>query len=1076
MRIKIIFITMTAILISGCGLNSKESQTKEKYFGADYLRCENRLNPAGIDVLKPRLSWIVESSQRGQKQKAYRILVASTKENLAKNEADLWDSQVVPSARTSQIYYEGKELKSEQDCYWKVEVWDKDNKPSGWSKPAVWSMGLLETNELNAEWIGFDGYLEQSRVSEGIRIAKWLWYPDFNDLSKAPSGKRHFRRKFEVSKSEISKAEFFIDVDNAFELFINEQRIGSERAWNKIFSYDVTRQIRKGENIIAVSGENVGVNPAGLIALLQIQYADGQVENIISDEQWLCSKEAPEMWKSVSFDDSAWRKSKVIGDYGIAPWGEVRQASLFLPPARYLRKNFSAEKPVKKARLYATALGIYKIYVNGKMISDDYFSPGWTDYTKRVYYRTYDVSHLLAKGKNAIGAILADGWYAGYVGYGGDRELYGKKTRFNCQLHIEYTDRTIDTIATDLSWKGSIGPILEADFLMGETYDARREMPGWATVNFDDSAWQTVQNGSEVNPKIQAAVSEPVVAFTKLEPQKITEPVLGKYVFEMGQNFAGVVQLKVTGKTGQKITLRFAERLNSDGTIYTQNLRGARATDTYICRGGGTEIWQPFFTFHGFQYVELTGIDYFPTKDTITGLALSSNTPVAGSFECSDEMINKLYSNIVWTQRMNFIDIPTDCPQRDERLGWTGDAQVYIRTACLNTDNQAFFTKWLTDLADAQREDGQFPKIAPVKFGANDGGPGWSDAGTICPWTIYQVYGNRQILEKNYEPMKRFVEFCKNRCSDNLMPPKEYHCYGDWLNVNDETPKDVIFTIYLACSTKFLAQTAKVLDKKTDAEYYDNLFEQIKKVFTRTYVDSNGLIKGDSQTAYVMAIANDLLDESQQKIAGDRLVEKIKSRNWHLSTGFIGTKDLMLVLAKIGRNDIAYRLLFNDTYPSWGFEIKNGATTIWERWNGSTAKDGFADPGMNSFAHYSFGAVYQWMCENIGGIKNASPGFNDIIIEPCPDKRLKYAKTTFNSINGKIETHWKLDNDKFILNVTIPANTTATLFLPAKSPSCVTESNKTIRKAPGVKFLRIENSYAVLNLQSGTYNFTSQIP
>ena len=419
------------------------------------------------------------------------------------------------------------------------------------------------------------------------------------------------------------------------------------------------------------------------------------------------------------------------------------------------------------------------------------------------------------------------------------------------------------------------------------------------------------------------------------------------YVLDLGQNFAGVARLKVAGKPGQKIILRFAERLNPDGTVYTTNLRTARATDTYICRGEGVETWQPRFTFHGFQYIEVTGLAQQPAKDTVVGIALSSDTPVVGAFECSDPMLNQLHSNIYWTQRMNFIEVPTDCPQRDERLGWTGDAQVYVRTATLNCDVQAFFTKWLVDLCqDGQRADGQFPMVAPVKVAGPDGGPAWADAGVICPWTIYQAYGDRRVLERHYDAMCKFVAFCKNRCKPGLLPPDSYHCFGDWLSINADTPNDIIYMAYFAHSTKLVARAAEVLGKPDDAAKYNALFDQIKTAFNKAYVADDGRIKGDTQTCYVLAIINDLVEGGNYRLASKYLVENIEARGNHLSTGFIGTKDLMLALAKIGRNYVAYRLIHNDTFPSWGFSIKHGATSIWERWDGWTPEGGFNDPGM----------------------------------------------------------------------------------------------------------------------------------
>ena len=458
---------------------------------------------------------------------------------------------------------------------------------------------------------------------------------------------------------------------------------------------------------------------------------------------------------------------------------------------------------------------------------------------------------------------------------------------------------------------------------------------------------------------------------------------------------------------------------------------------------------------------------------TIVGHALSSDTPHVGFFNCSNTMLNKLASNIYWTQRANFIDIPTDCPQRDERLGWTGDAQVYCRTATLNADVQAFFTKWLVDLDDAQRADGQFPMVAPLKVAGDDGGPAWADAGVICPWTMYQVYGDRRLLEKHYPAMTRFIGFCEHRSTPDLLPPQQFHCFGDWLNINAETPKDVIYEAYFARSTSFVAQAAEALGKSDDAAKYHALFDRIKASFNKAFVAADGRIKGNTQTAYVLALAFGLLDAQHQKLAAKYLVADIISRGWHLSTGFIGTKDLMNTLSQVGRNDVAYRLILNDTFPSWGFSIKQGATSIWERWDGWTPEKGFQTPGMNSFAHYSFGAVYQWMVENIGGIRSDGVAYKRITIVPQPGGDLTWADVRYNSIRGEIGSHWQKKDGRFTLDVTIPPNTTATVVIPAKSADTITCDGKDISATAEVKLLHRGKDHATLAVESGKYSFAA---
>ncbi len=1042
------------------------------------LRCEYRTKPAGIDITAPRLSWVFESGQRSQKQTAYQVYVASDAQLLKNDQPDMWDSGKVQSDETIAIVYAGKPLTSDHVYFWKVRVWDASDIPSGWSRPTKWSMGLLGPNDWQAEWIGYDIEEKPIPAPDVLSRANWIW-SDSNANNGVDPGTCYFRKVFNLPDDWItSKAVCFYTADDFIELHINGKLHRRFRNKKVIYEVSIIDYLKSGQNILAFQARNDGdkASPAGFIAAIRIESMDGRVVEFATDDQWLLSTAEQSEWRKEHFDDSNWSKASVIGPLGIAPWQKTEALERLTPPARYFRRDFViSDKKIKRASLYATALGIYQCFVNGQRVTDDYLSPGWTDYRKRVYYRTYDVTDQLQSGHNAVGGILADGWYAGYVGGGLRRNHYGRKTGLLAQLNIEYEDGTTQVIATGKDWKVSTGPILYADLLQGEGYDARKEMPGWNMPKFDDSAWQPViVNDTEVHPQVQAAVTEPVTVFSAIRPVSVSESVRGKYVFDMGQNFAGIIRIQVKGQKGQRIQLRHAERLNPNGTIYTTNLRTASATDVYICKGSGkTEVWQPHLTQHGFQYVEVTGLDKKPDLDTVTGLALTSDTPVVGSFECSDAMVNQLYSNIVWTQRMNFIDLPTDCPQRDERYGWTGDAQVYVNTACYNNDVQSFFTKWLTDLTDAQRDDGQFPRYAPLKVNPTDGGPAWSDAGVICPWTIYQMYGDTRILEMHYDAMKRFIEFNRKRCTEELLPPEKFQCFGDWLNIDDETPHDVVYMAYFGLSTNLFAEIADALGKADDAAAYSALFEQIKTSFNKAYVEPDGKIKGDSQAAYVLAIAYGLLDEAKQKLAAEHLARRVKECDGHLSTGFIGTKDLMLALAKVGRNDIAYQLLHKETYPSWGFTIKNGATSIWERWYGWTPEEGFADPGMNSFAHYSFGAVAQWMFENIGGIKTDGPAFKKIIIHPQPGGKLTWAKTSYRSIRGPVVSNWEIRDGRFTLEASIPPNTTATVFIPAQHPENILESGGKAENATGVTFLKQQGKFVVYEVQSGHYQFVS---
>ena len=1045
---------------------------------ASYLRCEYKQSPEGIDVIKPRLSWIVESPQRAQYQTAYRVIVASSTEKLAANQGDLWDSGKVSSDETTRIDYAGKPLNSHMQCFWKVKVWDVNGIESKWSEPAKWSMGLL--GKWQGKWIGYDTKKSaiftknEAQQKSDLINDNWVWDAGSLKDGNVPKGKWYFRQKFNTAVDKLTSAKLTITADDHSIVFINGKSIGNTTAWNQVYTFDITTSIVQGENVIALEAQNGSEGPAGIIGNIILEFGTGD-KTIVKLDSLVSSDSAKDGWTNLKYDDSSWKKVIVVAPYGKGPWGQIKSKDVILPPVSYLRKDFNTAKKVNRAMLYSSALGIYKVEINGKTAGDDYFAPGWTDYNKRVYYNAYDVTESIKSGNNAIGAVVADGWYSGYIGYGHNRDHYGNRTHFSAQLHIEYTDGSTNTILTDKSWKASTGPTVQADFLMGEKYDARLEIPGWSKSGFNDAAWQNVDQLNSIKSQIQAYPGVTVKVFQEIKPVKMHESSKGVYVYDFGTNFAGWAKLKIKGNKGDEIVIRYAEMLNPDGSVYTTNLRSARATDTYICKGTGSETWQPNFTFHGFQFLEIKGCSQKPDLNTVTGIELTSAAPVAGSFTCNDAQSNQLYKNICQTQRSNFIDIPTDCPQRDERLGWTGDAQVYIRTACLNNDTQAFFTKWLVDLNDGQRPDGQFPMVAPVKVAGDDGGPAWADAGVVCPWAVYQVYGDKQILEISYPSMKKFIAFCKNRCREGLVPPEKYHCFGDWLDINDPTSKDVIYMAYFTNSTSLTAKTARVLGKNDEAIKYEQLAKQIKESFNKNYIDQNGKIESDSQTSYVLAIAYDMVKGKRFDQAAKHLIRKIKSTNFHLSTGFVGTTDLMLALAKIGRNDIAYRLFHNDTFPSWGFPIKHGATSIWERWNGWTPDKGFGDPGMNSFAHYSFGAVGQWMFENIAGIKPAQPAYKQIIINPQLGTQITHASTSYDSIRGTVVSDWSINGNRFELKVTVPANTYATVYIPASNENDVLESASSARKAKGVTFIKLQNGKAIYKVESGSYTFSSKI-
>ncbi|QDV81620.1 Bacterial alpha-L-rhamnosidase [Stieleria magnilauensis] len=829
-------------------------------------------------------------------------------------------------------------------------------------------------------------------------------------------------------------------------------------------------------------------------------------------------------WSMALLDDSDW-SAQYISFRDDSPI-QKNVDELHLPAARQYRKAFSAAKQVKRATVYATALGIYELHLNGTRVGDALFAPGWTDYRQRAYYNTYDVTDLIRPGDNAIGAWVADGWYSGYVGFGlltgmgtekTGRAIYGKTPSLMSQLEIEYTDGTSQIVATDASWKVTgDGPIQQADLLMGEAYDARKEMDAWASDGFDDSAWQSAilakDNGSQVatfyqrrnptkpgegvknlgeerdlgfkRPKLEAFPGVPVRVTEEIPAKSVTQREPGTFVFDLGQNFAGTIRLKVKGQSGQRIQIRYGEMLHPDGRLMTANLRKARATDFYTCNGDlDGEIYVPRFTFHGFQFVEVANFPGEATLDTVTGLVLHSDTPLTSEFECSDPMVNQLFKNVVWTQRSNFLDLPTDCPQRDERMGWTGDAQAYVATAAYNADIGAFYTKWLRELMESQRPSGAFPGYAPFPFQHGwDFGTAWADAGVICPWTIWQFYGDTRVIDDCWEPMTRFMRWRKQTSVGDL-GINHGNAWGDWLAQGAETPLDYIDTIYYAISAKMMFEMAEATGRTSEASQYHAQFEKTKAAFQAKYVNDDGSINVNTQTAQALALFADLVPEHQRASTGRHLAEMLSENGNHMATGFLGTRPLLPVLSASGQHDLATFLLQSREFPSWGYEIANGATTIWERWDSYTKEDAFGrhNAAMNSFSHYAFGAVCEWMFATLAGIQSDGPGFKKIIVRPTPPspgsnamhEPIDWVRASYDSIRGTIRSDWKVDGDAFHLQVSIPANTTATVYLPTGDSASITESGKSLAENPHIKLVRTEPNVAVLSIQSGSYTFVA---
>lgn len=756
------------------------------------------------------------------------------------------------------------------------------------------------------------------------------------------------------------------------------------------------------------------------------------------------------------------------------------------------RKEFDIPGRIKRATLYATARGVFEFHANGKRVGSDLFSPEWTDYDKRIHYRTYDMTALLQSGPNALAATLGDGWWSGYVGWQETRARYGSlENSLMAQLEVELVGGERLAIGTDASWTCNTGPILSSDFMMGETYDARRERNGWDLPGRGNGQdWLPSREVVAPSVPLVAQRSEPVQITETLSPVSMNEITPGAFIFDLGQNIAGWVRLKVKAPAGTRITIRHGERLGPDGTLYTENLRRAKATDVYICKGGGEEIYQPHFTFHGSQYVEITGLPYKPGKDAVTGCVVRSATPEAGHFECSHPGVNRLWLNGLWSQKDNFLSVPTDCPQRDERLGWMGDAQVFLRTASYNMDVAAFFTKWMIDVEDAQTPEGVFPDTAPrlregdnfIGLGNLGGAAGWADAGVIIPYTIWRVYGDRRILERHYTAMVKWVDWIAKHNPTGLRLNNLANNYGDWLCIPSDTSfgthspmKNLLATAYWADDCTKLARVANELGHTADAARFQKMFEHVRAAFQKEWVEPNGRITTDTQTGYLLALAFNLLPDQLRAAAACHLVDNIKALDWHLSTGFVGISHLNPQLTLTDHGDVAYRLLLQDDYPSWLYPVKHGATTIWERWNGWTHEQGFFNPHMNSFNHYSLGSVGEWLFRHVAGIEldPETCGFQRFMLRPFLGAGLDSARASYRTMHGEIISDWKRTGDKLSWKVRVPPNTTAKLYVPSAPESSVTEGGQPADQAHGLRLVGRDSNALICEAVAGTYTFNS---
>jgi alpha-L-rhamnosidase len=1080
------YFTLSIVFLSAAAL----AQTAASSIRPATLRCEYRVNPQGIDEREPRVSWILlpaKLGMRGLKQSAYQIEAASSETNLRAGKADLWTSGKVNTSESTHIAYSGKPLESGQQVFWRVLVWDQDGRESAWSEGARWSMGLLSQGDWKGKWIGWnepDGYHHPESVYHHLEQSHWI------GSASGAQNLTFFRTSFSIPAGrKVRRAIVLMGAEARFEFFLNGTSLirGTDVMMPSFL--DITPEIKAGQNTVAVRvvgppdpppGDfvpHVAKRPMALIGVIRVEFDSGDPLSIATSSSWKSAdQESP--------GDSGWAAAKDAGAYGVQPWGDVGFKEERALPARMLRKEFAVHGGLKRATAYVSGLGLSEFYLNGRKVGDHVLSPGLTDYRKRVQYVTYDVTDRLVPGQNAAGLILGNGRYwAPRVGVALPAVSFGYP-KARCQIEVEYADGGKQVVATGDEWKLTRdGPIRANSEYDGESYDARREIAGWSKPGFDDSKWEGAQLVEGPAGRLVAQMAEPLRVVETIKPAKVTEPRPGVFIFDMDQNMVGWCRLKVAGPKGTEVRLRHAETLQADGMLYLDNLRSARALDHYVLKGAGLETWEPRFTYHGFRFVEVRGYPGKPPLTAIEGKVVHDDMSRTADFRSSDELLNKLHHNIYWGVRGNYRSIPTDCPQRDERQGWLGDRSMVSRSESYLFDIAAFYTKWHHDLEDSQNDEGLIPDVSPAFWPLYTDDVTWPSTFLLVPGMLFEQYGDKRVIVRAYPAMRKWVEHMRGSIKDGLLSKDTF---GDWCVppenpklIHSEDParrtdKTLVATAYFQYLLRLMARYANIAGQEQDAKDYEALSRHMQAAFQKKFFQADKAIYDNgSQTSSLLPLALGITpDDLRPKVLAS-LTRKIEGEsNGHIGVGLIGAQWLMRTLSDNGETDLAYKIATQKDYPGWGYMVQQGATTVWELWNGNTA-----DPAMNSGNHVmQIGDLGIWMYAYLGGIRAdpEHPGFERSIIEPVIPKDLKFVEVSHQSMYGKIASSWKRTGQQLSFHVTVPPNTTALVYVPSKDGS-VTESGKAAEKAAGVKFLRREGQAAVFEVGSGDFAFQSNL-